>query len=98
MNVKEYIHLKNRQKTTTGGRISLTIAGVGVAQGFLCVETHADVATVGRRRAGAGARPLVVTAAAAHRALRPRRPAGPGAFHCDAKHQTEFGLNLHIMF
>lgn len=49
-----------------GRRSFLTIAGVSVAQSFLCVESHADVPTIGRRGAAAGAGPLVVTAAAAH--------------------------------
>lgn len=59
-----------------------TVARVGVAQGLFSVEAQADVAAVGRSRAVAGARALVVTPAAAHGAGRPGRPAGPGAVGC----------------
>lgn len=62
-----------------------TVAGVRVAQGLLGVESEADVAGVGGRRAAARARALVVSAAAARRALGPGRPAGPGAVDCGRK-------------
>lgn len=48
-----------------------TVARVGVTQGLFGVQAEADVAAVGRRRAVARARALVVTAAAAHGARRP---------------------------
>lgn len=68
----------------------LTIAGVRVTQGLLGVQSDTDVPSVGRRRAGAGARALVVTAAANHGALRPRRPAGPGAFYCKTHNTKQY--------
>lgn len=58
---------------------------MGVAQGLFGVEAQADVAAVGRRRAVARARALVVTAAATHGARRPAGPAGPGAVGCGRK-------------
>lgn len=63
-------------------RWDLTVTCVGVAQGFLCVKTYANVPPAGWRGAVAGARPLVVTTTATHGALRPGRPARPGAVHC----------------
>lgn len=57
--------------------MALTFAGVCVAQGLLGVQAQADLPPAGGRRAVAGARALVVTAAASHRALGPGRPAGP---------------------
>lgn len=89
MNLKKQTNKKKPGGEGGGCWSFLTVAGVSVAQGLLRVEPHADVPAVGRRGAGAGARALVVAAAAAHRALRPRRPAGPGAFHCDAHKQKK---------
>lgn len=63
-----------------------TVARVGVAQGLFGVEAEADVAAVGRRRAVARARALVVTSAATRGAGRPGGPAGPGAVGCGGKH------------
>lgn len=43
-----------------------TVARVGVTQSLLGVQAQADVAAVGRRRAAARARALVMAAAATH--------------------------------
>lgn len=57
------------------------LAGVDVAERLLGVQADADVPSVGRRRVAAGSCTLVVSAAAAGRALGPGRPAGPGTAH-----------------
>lgn len=69
-------------------RRDLTVTCVGVAQGFLCVKTYANVPPTGRCGAVAGARPLIVTTTATHGALRPGRPAGPGTVHCSTHMQA----------
>lgn len=58
-----------------------TLAGVDVAECLLGVQADADIPPVGRRRIAAGSCTLVVSAAAAGRALGPGRPAGPGTAH-----------------
>lgn len=58
-----------------------TLAGVDVAECLLGVQADADIPPVGRRRVAAGSCTLVVSAAAAGRALGPGRPAGPGTAH-----------------
>lgn len=45
------------------------------------MQPQADVSSVGRRRVVARPGPHVVPSATGHRALGPRRPAGPAAIH-----------------
>lgn len=53
----------------------------GVAGALLHRHALAECAPVQRRRVGAGARPLLDAAAAAHVARRPVRPRRPAAVH-----------------
>lgn len=69
-------------------KCELTVAGVRVTQRLLGVQSDADVASVGGRRAVTGARALVVTAAATHGALGPGRPAGPRTFNWNTHKHT----------
>lgn len=66
----------------------LTITGVRVAKSLLCVQADADVPSIGRGRAGACARSLIVPTSTGHRTLRPWWPAWPGTVNCTDQTRT----------
>ncbi len=66
----------------------LTITGVRVAKSLLCVQADADIPSIGRGRAGACARSLIVPTSTGHRTLRPRWPARPSAVNCTDQTRT----------
>lgn len=90
------VNTQNRVVTLNFKR-ELTVTGVCVAQGLLGVQADANVSSAGGGGAVTGACPLVVAATAAHRALRPGRPAGPSTFHCNTHTHTQSYISLSCL-